>query len=332
MDLISLGEQQLNSFDQRVMREEGRPLQALDIDTIQVNVGLLCNLQCKHCHVAAGPRRREQMDWETMEYVIAAARCVHPRLIDITGGAPEMNPHFRRFVSALREAGFLVQVRTNLVVLLEPGYEDMAPFMAERCVWLVGSLPCYLEENVDAQRGHGTYERSVEALQMLNELGYGVREDLPLDLVYNPLGPVLPPDQTGLEEAYWRELDRRFSIRFTHLHTITNMPIGRFWADLRKQQKDEAYEALLRENFNARILSGLMCRHLISVDWSGTIHDCDFNLALNLPVNHGTPNHIRNFDPEALAHRRIATGGHCFGCTAGCGSSCGGELIGEEET
>lgn len=329
MDLVNLVEQRLAGFDQRVAQEEGRPLHALDIDTIQVNVGLLCNLQCRHCHVAAGPRRREQMDWETMEYILAEARRVRPRLVDVTGGAPEMNPHFRRFVESLRDDGFSVQVRTNLTVLLEPGYENLAPFMAGHGVGLVGSLPCYLEENVDAQRGAGTYGRSVEALRMLNGLGYGIHEELPLDLVYNPLGPALPPAQAGLEKAYRRELDRRFGIRFTHLHTIANMPIGRFWADLRAQKKDQTYQALLEENFNALTLPGLMCRHLISVDWNGTIHDCDFNLALHLPLSGGTPNHIRDFDPETLARRRIATGRHCFGCTAGCGSSCGGALVGK---
>jgi len=327
MDRIGFAEERLSGFDQRVAQAEGRPLHALDIDTIQVNVGLLCNLRCRHCHVAAGPRRREQMDWQTMESIIAAARRVHPRLIDVTGGAPEMNPHFRRFVDALRGEGFRVQVRTNLTILLEPGYEDVARFVAERGVRLVGSLPCYLEENVDAQRGSGAYQQSIEALRMLNALGYGVIEQLPLDLIYNPLGPVLPPEQGPLEEAYRRELDRRFGIRFTHLHTITNMPIGRFWAELRAQNRDETYQALLEENFNARSLPGLMCRHLITVDWDGVIHDCDFNLALRLPVNHGTPNQIRDFDRKALARRRIATGCHCFGCAAGCGSSCGGALV-----
>lgn len=316
----------MNNFDDHVAQAEGEPLRALDIDTIQVNVGLVCNLKCAHCHVAAGPRRTEQMSWDVMQAVIEAARRVRCRMVDITGGAPEMNPHFSRFVGVLREDGFCVQVRTNLTVLLVPQFAHLAPFMAGRGVWLVGSLPCYLEANVDAQRGHGTYEESVRALRMLNGLGYGIREDLPLDLVYNPLGPVLPPDQAELEEAYRRELDRRFGIRFTHLHTITNMPIGRFWAELRQERKDAAYEQMLKENFNPRTLQGLMCRHQISVDWDGRIHDCDFNLALRLAVNHGSPDRIQDFDPEALIHRQIATGSHCFGCTAGCGSSCGGAL------
>jgi radical SAM/Cys-rich protein len=329
MDIQPVAQEEPNAFDERVIREEGRPLHSVGIDTIQVNVGLTCNLQCAHCHVAAGPRRTEQMSWETMEQILAAARRAGCRMIDITGGAPEMNPHFRPFVEALRQAGLVVQVRTNLAVLTVAGYEEMAPFMAQQGVWLVGSLPCYLEENVDAQRGHGTYAADVRALRMLNGLGYGIRPELPLDLIYNPLGPALPPNQEKLEEDYRRELDRRFGIRFTHLHIITNMPIGRFWADLRHQKKDESYEALLQERFNPRTLAGLMCRHQISVDWDGQIHDCDFNLALRLTVDHGAPRTIGEFDPEALATRQIVTGRHCFGCTAGCGSSCGGAIAGQ---
>ncbi|MBI1390624.1 MAG: radical SAM/Cys-rich domain protein [bacterium] len=315
-----------NSFDEYVEENLSQPLSALDIDTIQVNIGLLCNMTCAHCHVAAGPRRREQMSWETMEAVIEAARRVNCESIDITGGAPEMNPQFRRFIEALSARGFSVQVRTNLTILLEPGYEDMARFMADHHVKLVASLPCYLGENVDAQRGMGTYDRSIKALQNLNDLGYGCTDALPLDLIYNPLGPVLPPSQEQLEEDYRRELNRRFGIQFTRLHVITNMPIGRFWADLRQKKSDQEYLTLLQQNFNSRTLPGLMCRHQISVDWNGTIHDCDFNLALRMPVNHGTPDNIHDFDPEAVLRRRIATGGHCFGCTAGCGSSCGGAL------
>ena len=319
----------MNRFDERVMREEGAPLSALEIDTIQVNIGLRCNLHCVHCHLASGPKRTEQMSWDTMQRVIAAARRTHCRLIDITGGAPEMHPEFQSFVAALRDEGYIVQVRTNLTILLQPGYEHNASFMADRGVLLVASLPCYLEENVDAQRGHGVYRESVRALRMLNELGYGLRDDLPLNLVYNPLGPVLPPSQESLEADYRRQLDERFGIRFTRLLTFVNMPIGRFWANLRKRKTENDYMDTLRDAFNPRTIEGLMCRHLISVDWDGRIHDCDFNLALKLPVDHGTPNHIHDFDPELLGRRRIVTGEHCFGCTAGCGSSCGGALVGD---
>lgn len=320
-------QEQSEIFSDWIAQAEAQPLHAVDIDTIQVNLGLRCNMQCRHCHLAAGPKRREQMSWETMEAILKTARKCGCRMIDLTGGAPEMHPHFRRFVQTLREENFQVQVRTNLTILLEPGFEDVAPFMAERRVSLVASLPCYLEENVDLQRGPGSYHRSIEALRMLNGLGYGIREDLPLDLIFNPIGPALPPSQAELEATYRRELKVRFGIHFSHLHTITNMPIGRFWTKLRSQKRDKAYLALLRENFNPQTLSGLMCRHQISVDWNGTIHDCDFNLALKLAVNHGAPSHIREFDIEALKRRRIVTGLHCFGCTAGCGSSCAGALV-----
>jgi radical SAM/Cys-rich protein len=319
--------EQLNVFDRRVASKENRPLHAMDITTIQVNIGLTCNLRCVHCHVSSGPTRKEQMSWQTMELILNAARKVRANLVDITGGAPEMNPHFRRFVSALRDEDFPAQVRTNLTILLEPGYEDLVPFMAGRKVRLVASLPCYLEQNVDAQRGPGVYEGSIRAIQLLNRSGYGTSDELPLDLIYNPLGPVLPPNQEHLEEDYRRELDRRFGIRFTRLHALTNMPIGRFRAVLRQQKKDGEYQSLLERAFNPATMEGLMCRHQLSVDWNGTLYDCDFNLAVRLPVNHGAPTHIRDFDPDKLASRRIATAAHCFGCTAGCGSSCGGALI-----
>jgi radical SAM/Cys-rich protein len=318
--------EKLNIFDQRLVDHGHNPLHALDIATIQVNIGLTCNLKCVHCHVSSGPTRKEQMSWETMECVLNAARKVGARLVDITGGAPEMNPHFRRFVDALRDEAFDVQVRTNLTILLEPGYEDLIPFTAARKVKLVASMPCYLEQNVDAQRGSGVYEGSIRAIQLLNRHGYGIVDELALDLIYNPLGPVLPPDQERLEEDYRRELERRFGIRFTRLHVLTNMPIGRFRAVLRQQKKDVEYQSLLERAFNPRTLDGLMCRHQISVDWNGALYDCDFNLAVRLPVNHGAPTHIRDFDPEHLARRRIATAPYCFGCTAGCGSSCRGAL------
>lgn len=332
MSMHDLDQKRLNTFRDRVAQEEGQPLKSLSIDTIQMNLGLRCNMKCRHCHVAAGPKRREQMSWETMGAIVKAARECGCRMIDLTGGAPEMHPHFQRFVQALRDETFQVQVRTNLTILLEPGYEDMASFMADSMVSLVASLPCYLEKNVDLQRGPGAYHRSIEALRMLNGLGYGMRDDLPLDLIFNPIGPTLPPSQAELEATYRRELEERLGIHFSHLHTITNMPIGRFWAKLRVQKREEAYLAVLRDNFNPQTLPGLMCRHQISVDWNGTIHDCDFNLALGLPVNHGTPSHIREFDIEALQRRRIVTGLHCFGCTAGCGSSCAGALVNPTRT
>ncbi len=317
----------LNPFDRQVAVAEGAPPHAAGLSKIQVNIGLVCNQQCRHCHVAAGPRRREQMDWETMEQVVEAARRAGVEEIDITGGAPEIHPDFTRFVDAIGELGVLVRVRTNLTILVEPGYEDRAGFMAERRVALVASLPCYLEENVDRQRGDGVYDASIRALRLLNGLGYGVRDELPLELVYNPQGPVLPPAQEGLENDYRRELDERYGVRFTRLLTITNMPIGRFLADLRASGRDKEYRRVIEDAFNPATLEGLMCRSQISVGWTGDVYDCDFNLALRMRVDHGAPTHISDFDPDRLARRRIVTARHCFGCTAGAGSSCGGALV-----
>jgi radical SAM/Cys-rich protein len=221
------------SFDEKVLAVEGDHLRAIDLETIQVNIGLTCNIECRHCHVVSGPLRTERMNWDTMEMVLAAARRAGSKRIDITGGAPEMNPEFRRFILAIRREGLEVMVRTNLTILLELGYEDLPEFFVEQRVHLVASLPCYLEENVDAQRGEGVYAGSIAALRILNQLGYGLRPELPLDLVYNPPGPALPPDQAALELDYKRRLEDRFGIRFNHLFTITNMPIGRFLGDLR---------------------------------------------------------------------------------------------------
>lgn len=266
------------------------------------------------------------MGWETMEHVLRVARQVDCSLLDITGGAPEINPHFERFVREAREAGIPVQVRTNLTILHEPGYENTASFMAQQRVKLVASLPCYLEENVDRQRGHGAYRGSVKAIKKLNELGYARDPELTLDLVYNPIGPYLPPDQKALERDYRKHLGEHHGIEFNNLITITNMPIGRFMGDLRRQDKAGAYRQLLRDAFNPSTVEALMCRHQINIDWDGNMYDCDFNLAVKLMINHGMPTHISEFDP-ALHTRRIETGNHCFGCTAGQGSSCGGALV-----
>lgn len=316
----------MNSFKNQALEISKESLTAVDIDTVQVNVGLRCNQQCIHCHVAASPTRKEIMSWETMENVLDAARRVRCRLIDITGGAPEMNPHFTRLVQTAREDGFTVQARTNLTVLLEPGFEEFPEFFRNLQIHLVASMPCYLEENVDRQRGVGVYAKSVEALKRLNSIGYGRDPNLPINLVYNPAGPFLPPNQHNLEKDYRRELMDRHGIEFTHLLTITNMPIGRFHSDLRHRNQDGEYLQLLRDSFNPDTLDGLMCRHQISVDWDGAIYDCDFNLALRWPARTDAPLHIRDFDPETVLQRTIVTGEHCFGCTAGCGSSCSGAL------
>ena len=316
----------MNDFEKRVAQSLGTDLRSAGIELIQVNLGFLCNQNCRHCHVQASPDRTEVMSWDTMALILAVARQLGTVRFDLTGGAPELNPDFRRFVAALRQDSREVQVRTNLTVLLEPSMEDMIGFLRDHRVALVGSLPCYLEENVAAQRGPGVYAKSVEAIRRLNMAGYGHRQELPLNLVYNPGGPFLPPPQAELENDYRAELRKRFGIEFTRLLTITNMPIGRFMTDLRRTRKDGEYLKLLKDSFNARTVDALMCRRQISVAWDGTLYDCDFNLALGYPVNHGAPDSIKAFSPSALLRRRIVTAEHCFGCTAGAGSSCGGSL------
>lgn len=317
----------MNDFEKQIAEVGREGLYSLKVETIQVNLGLRCNQQCNHCHIEASPQRKEMMDWSTMQLVLEAAKKVDCQLVDLTGGAPEINPYFRRFVAALRQEGHAVQVRTNLTVLLEPHMGEMPEFLRQHKVRLVASMPCYLEENVRAQRGPGTYEKSVAAIRILNGLGYGSDPELPLNLVYNPGGPFLPPPQSALEEDYRRELGQRFGIVFSHLLTITNMPLGRFRNELDRQGQRVSYLRLLRRSFNPQTVLGLMCRHQLSVGWDGTLYDCDFNLALGLPVNHGAPDHIKNFKPEDLRIRRIVTGDHCFGCTAGSGSSCAGVLV-----
>lgn len=315
-----------NGFESLVSADsEG--LRGVGIDTIQVNVGLQCNQDCRHCHLECSPLREEMMDWDTMAAVKEAALLAGVSLVDITGGAPELNRHLRRFIGELRGAGLGVQIRTNLTVLLEDDQKGMIEFLRDHAVRLVASLPCYLEENVEAQRGPLVYQRSIEAIRRLNAIGYGSEDGLQLNLVFNPTGAALPPDQDELEQDYRRELQGLFGISFSHLLAITNMPLGRFGAELKATGQDGPYMQLLEESFNPATVPGLMCRHQVSVGWDGTLYDCDFNLALRLPVNHTSPNHISRFDPAVLGGRRIVTGQHCLGCTAGSGSSCGGELV-----
>jgi len=317
----------LNDFETRIAELGHQGLRSQAIEILQVNLGLRCNQQCIHCHVEASPLRTEMMDWPVMELVLNAAKSSHCRLVDLTGGAPELNPHFKPFIKALRKEGHQVQVRTNLTVLQGPGMEEMPEFFKEHQVQLVASLPCYLKENVCTQRGEGVYEKSIEVIRDLNALGYGSAEDLPLNLVYNPGGAFLPPPQNALEADYRRELGHRFDITFTRLLTITNMPLGRFRAHLSTQNQERNYLDLLRRAFNPHTVAALMCRHQISIGWDGTLYDCDFNLALGLPVDHGAPDHIKSFRTIDLKARRIVTAEHCFGCTAGSGSSCSGALV-----
>ena len=326
-DETSGGGVEMNGFEDKIARLGQQGLRNQEVEIFQVNLGLRCNQQCIHCHLEASPFRREMMEWPVMELVLEAAKHSHCRLVDLTGGAPELNPHFKRFIKALRMGGHQVQVRTNLTVLQEPEMEGMPEFLKDYRIQLVASLPCYLEENVCAQRGKGAYEKSITVIKHLNALGYGFEGGLPLNLVYNPGGAFLPPPQNSLEEDYRRELGNRFGITFSRLLTITNMPLGRFRIDLRRQNQERNYLNLLREAFNSDTVRGLMCRHQISIGWDGTLYDCDFNLALGLPVDHGAPDHIKSFSVTDLKGRRIVTGEHCFGCTAGAGSSCQGALV-----
>jgi radical SAM/Cys-rich protein len=267
------------------------------------------------------------MSWPVMSAVQRLAMACPGSLVDLTGGAPELHPEFRRFVISLREAGIPVQVRTNLTVFEEPEQLGTPEFLARHQVRLVASLPCYLDSNVTAQRGAGVYQRSIAALCRLNLLGYGRCEELTLNLVYNPAGPFLPPEQAALEADYRRELQTRYGIEFSRLLTITNMPMGRFLQDLQSRGRAAAYQTLLCDSFNPQTLGGLMCRHQVCVDWNGTLADCDFNLMLKLGLAPGLPRHIEDVTPEMLTGRGIVTGEHCFACTAGSGSSCGGALV-----
>ncbi len=294
---------------------------------LQVNLGRLCNQACSHCHVDAGPKRTEIMQWETMSRILSWYAAAGLRRADITGGAPELNPNFRKFVDALLALGAQVNSRCNLTVLMEPGQEDLAAWYAERRVHMVCSLPCYSKQNVDEQRGDGVFNKSIEALRLLNRHGYGRDEDLHLDLVYNPGGAVLPPAQDQLESDYKTRLYDGFGIRFNRLLTLTNLPINRFAHYLRRTGQTRSYQQLLVENFNRDSVPNLMCRHVLSVDWLGRVYDCDFNQMLALPLGDHGPRQLWDIDPHTLEETPIAVDRHCFGCTAGAGSSCGGALV-----
>lgn len=298
------------------------------IEVLQVNLGRLCNLTCLHCHVEAGPARtRENMDRKTAEAVVGFLKNSEVRTLDLTGGAPEMNPNFRTLVEEARGLGIHVIDRCNLTVLFLPGQEDLAKFLAGHEVEIVASLPCYARENVDKQRGSGTFDESIRALQILNGLGYGETPPLRLNLVYNPLGPHLPPAEEELERDYRKRLQEDFGIVFDRLYTITNMPITRYAKYLKALNQYEAYQELLINRFNPATLRGLMCRNTLSVAWDGRLYDCDFNQALGMAMTNGKVFTIFNLQAKDLDSFKILTGEHCFGCTAGAGSSCGGSLI-----
>ncbi len=297
------------------------------LTTLQVNLGYLCNQTCIHCHVDAGPRRTEIMTRDTMDTVLEFLRSADIKTLDLTGGAPEMNPHFQDLVIEVCKLGVHVIDRCNLTILSEPGYEDLAQFLADHEVEVSASLPCYLSDNVDAQRGSGVFDASVAGIKMLNQLGYGVEgSGLILNLVYNPTGTSLPPSQVELEEAYKKELKERFDIVFNQLFTITNMPIKRFGSWLVSKGEFENYMQQLKDNYKPDNVEGVMCRSLLSVDWQGYVYDCDFNQMLDLALQNKGKTHLSELMDTDTEGLDIAIMDHCYGCTAGEGSSCGGAL------
>jgi len=298
------------------------------IETVQVNLGYKCNQSCLHCHVNASPDRKESMSKNTMNQVRAFIKRVGAKTVDLTGGAPELNPHFRDFVRHLRDDDISIIDRCNLTILSEPDQSDLAQFLADQQITVIASLPCYTEDNVDAQRGDGVFQRSIKGLQMLNELGYGQDESgLALNLVYNPTGPFLPPPQNTLQTEYKEHLRKNYGVIFNSLLTITNMPIKRFGSTLVSRKQFDTYMSLLKKNFDEKNLSSVMCKTLVSVDWEGYLFDCDFNQMLELNIKYGNRKiHVSDLESDALSGRKISVKDHCFGCAAGQGSSCGGSL------
>ncbi len=304
-------------------------LRHIKTEVLQINVGKICNLTCVHCHVNAGPKRKEIIMRETVDRIIDWLAKTEIPIVDLTGGAPEMIPDFRYFIERVRALEPFRKIidRCNLTILLEPGYEGLAQFLARHKVEIIASMPCYTPENVNAQRGEGVFDGSINALQLLNSLGYGVHVDLPLHLIYNPVGAFLPPPQAELEADYKRELKTHFGVVFNKLYTITNLPIARFASYLKHNGKLDEYMELLMSAFNPGTVEGLMCRNTISVGWRGEVYDCDFNQQLDMQWRNGRALSLWDVDPTQVENRAIMTGDHCFGCTAGAGSSCGGALV-----
>jgi radical SAM/Cys-rich protein len=299
------------------------------LEILQVNLGYLCNLSCTHCHVNAGPKRTEIMDKASVDLVLDCISRENIHTLDLTGGAPEMNPHFKYMVMGARAMNVSVIDRCNLVILEEPGFEEMAGFLAAHKVVITASLPCYLEDNVDKQRGKGTFNASLSALKKLNRLGYGQTDsELELNLVFNPQGPYLPPEQRALEKAYKGHLLTHYGIVFNKLFALTNLPIQRFGSMLISQGLFKDYLQLLKDNYRQENLTGVMCRNTLSVDWQGVVHDCDFNQMLQLPLgaNPSSKTHLSELTSRSLTGSAITVRQHCYGCTAGQGSSCGGAL------
>ena len=300
------------------------------LTTLQVNLGYVCNQQCLHCHVNAGPKRTESMDKETIDKIIQFLQASKVTLLDITGGAPELNSNFRYLVERARALKITVMDRCNLTILNEVGQEDLVAFLAHHQVEITASLPCYLEENVEKQRGKGVFGGSIQGLRKLNDMGYGIENSgLILNLVYNPIGPHLPPAQQSLQADYQKQLGEAYGVRFNHLYTITNMPIQRFGSTLVSKGQFDDYMNLLKNAHQESNLASVMCRNLLSVDWQGYVYDCDFNQMLKLPamVSNKPKTHIAELIGKDLSGKPIVVMDHCYGCTAGQGSSCGGALV-----
>ena len=315
----------LARFEEKFKETGESKLSATRLETLQINIGKMCNQVCKHCHVDAGPDRKEIMTRETMRHCINALAKTNIQTVDITGGAPEMNPDFKWFISEIKKLNRHIIVRSNLTILISNGFEDYPDFLADNNVEIISSLPYYTASNTDRQRGDGVFDKSIQAIKVLNGLGYGKDgSGLIFNLVYNPLGAFLPPKQESLEKDYKRELWNKFGLVFNNLYTITNLPISRFLDYLVESGNYQNYMNRLISAFNPAAALNVMCRNTISIGWDGQLYDCDFNQMLELPVNHGSPKHIRDFDPKLLDNRLIVTGQHCYGCTAGAGSSCGG--------
>jgi len=313
----------MNPFEAK-LSAHGLALRRARLQTLQVNVGRRCNQACRHCHVDAGPWRTEMVGQHVARRIGDWIRQYQPETVDLTGGAPELSEFFRIFVETARGAGSHVIDRSNLTIIEEPGYRGLPEYLAGQEVEVIASLPCYTAENVAKQRGAGVFEKSILALRKLNEVGYGTR--LPLNLVYNPVGPKLPGPQAELEADYKAALGREFGITFNRLYTITNQPIARFAEDLRRQGRTGEYMSLLANSFNPATVEGLMCRTTLSVGWMGEVYDCDFNQMLGMQMRNGKPLYLWDLTPELLAGWAVRTGEHCLACTAGCGSSCGGAL------
>tara|TARA_A100000171_G_scaffold14079_1_gene12271 strand:+ start:345 stop:1400 length:1056 start_codon:yes stop_codon:yes gene_type:complete len=316
----------IDSFEQKIDPIGMMPLKPISVDVFQINVGKMCNQVCKHCHVDAGPDRKEIMTRETMQQCLDALKISKATTVDLTGGAPEMNPDFRWFVEEISKLGKNIIVRCNLTIILaNPKYHDLPEFFKKHKVNVVSSLPSFTAKRTDAQRGDGVFEKSIKALQMLNEIGYGKDgTGLKLDLVYNPSGAFLPDDQTILQSEFKRKLKENFNIVFNDLYAITNLPVSRFLDYLINSNNYEEYMNELVNAFNPTAVAGVMCRSMVSIGWDGYLYDCDFNQMLEMKLKNDAPDHIRDFNLDKLMAREIMVNQHCFGCTAGAGSSCGG--------